>query len=356
MSKKNLQLTIDFLLNKSDNYFCMKWVKRDEPDEYPYYSSERIKDCNFSYGFSNKLTHIPTLLSGDIKNRKDKLLIELDQPKEIPIYSNIHFLKSHLQKCIRLKKTNLAIPTAKHLLDLDPSQFLRRLSIIFVEDTMITQHYSVIVWLMVAVSSGKFILQLNHIEFLLGLVHIACQCQWKESYNIPEEYDKMSNEKLAKYILDQISPLDKYQQGVIQSLLIRSSFGGLIGDTKMLLNAAFVWIKRFQSGDDNWRKYYYSPLRTISGSVLPLDKNDWVLSAIDFHCFPKMLDWIKDEMEDISDEDLKSIIWHCSSKTNYRKNYDGMDDLPITEYQKTQWQLIRKQVYSIAKYAVKNYS
>lgn len=355
MSKKGLQLTIDFLLNKTDNYFCMKWVQRDEPDIYPYYLNEKVEECNLSYGFSNKLTHIPTLLSGNIRLRKDKLLLELKQPEEIPVYTNIHFLKSHLQKCIRLKKTHLAIPTAKHLIDIDPVQFLRRLSIIFVEDCLITQHYSVIVWLMIAVSSGKLTLQLNHIEFLLGLVYIACQCPWKEEYIIPDEYDKMSNEKLAKYILELISPLDRYQQAVIQSLIIRSAFGGLTGDAKMLLNSAYIWTQRFQN-EDKWNKYYYTKIRTISGSVLPLDKKDWVLSAIDFHCFPKMLNWLMEEIEDISEEDLKNIIWHCSSKTNYRKNYDNSEDIKFTDYQKTQWELIRKQIHSIARYAIKNYS
>jgi len=229
MAKKNIQLTIDFMLNKCDNYFCMKWNQRDEPEEYPYFSDNKIDNSNFSYGFSNKLTHIPILLSGDIKIRKkDKLFIELDMPKEVPVYTNVHFLKSHLQKCVRQKKTELAIQTAKHLIELDPTQFLRRLSIIFIEDAQITKHYSAIIWMMIAISSNKITLQLNHVEWLLGLVHIVCSCPYKENYILPDDLAQYSNEKLAKYILlNYCDKLDKYQFAIIQSLIIRSAFGGL---------------------------------------------------------------------------------------------------------------------------------
>ena len=96
MSKKGLQLTIDFMLNKSDNYLCLKWNQREEPESYPYFSKMRLDNSNFSFGFLNKLTHLPILLSGDIRIRKkDKIIVELSQPNESPVYSNIHFLKSH---------------------------------------------------------------------------------------------------------------------------------------------------------------------------------------------------------------------------------------------------------------------
>ena len=352
MSKKTLQLTIDFLYNKSDNYFCFKWVSREIP-EYPYFSCSRLDNNNFSFGFLNKLIHLPILLSGNIKSRNDKIKIELPMPNEIPIYSNIHFLKSHLQKCIRLKKDHLAIPTAKHLLELNPIQFIRRLAIIFVEDCMITQHYSILIWMMIAISSNNFHLQLHHKEWLLGLVYIACKCPYKESYEMDDELDKMSDEKLAKHISDLSLELDKHKHAVIQSLIIRSAYGGMQGDTRLLLKAAYIWCKRFQLEDKRWEKYYKGEVRTISYSVLPLQKADWVLSAIDYHCFPKMLDWLMEELE-LSEEKLKQLIWDNSSKINYRENYDGKKE--TKELNKEDWEKVRKQVQSIARYAIKNYS
>jgi len=357
MTNKNVQLTIDFMLNKCDNYFCMKWNQRDEPEEFPYFSNSKIENSNFSYGFSNKLTHIPILLSGNIKIRKkDKLLVELPQTSNPPDYKNINFLKSHLQKCIRLKETSLAIQTAKHLIELDPIQFLRRLSIIFVEDVQITHHYSTLIWLMIAISSNKMTLQLNHIEWLLGLVYIACTCEYKEDYPIPKALDILPNDKIAKQVSLNASALDKNHYAIIQSLIIRSAFGGLTGDAKMLVNAAYVWTQRFQSSDEKWKEYYYTPMRTISSSVLHLEKNDWILSAIDYHCFPKMIDWIMEADDSLSEEDLKYLIWHFSSKINKRTYYDEKEEIVLSNERKEQWEEIKKQVYSIAKYALKKYA
>ena len=105
--------------------------------------------------------------------------------------------------------------------------------------------------------------------------------------------------------------------------------------------------------DKRWEKYYYGEVRTISYSVLPLKKAEWVLSAIDYHCFPKMLDWLMEELE-LSEEKLKQLIWDNSSKINYRENYDGKKE--TKELNKEDWEKIRKQVQSIARYAIKNYS
>ena len=349
MSKK-LQLTIDFLLNKSDNYFCLKWNSRDGPDEFPYFSGERLEKSNFSFGFLNKLTHIPIILSGQIKSRKDKLLVELPMPNEIPTYSNIHLLKSHLQKAIRLQNTSLAISTARHLLDINPIQFLRRLAIIFVEDVMITQHYSTLIWLMIGLGSNKIELQLHHIEWLLGLVYIACKCPFKEVYKCDME---LSDEKLAKIILEKLDKLDKYQSCVIQAMLMRSAFGGMPGDTRMLLNAAYIWCERFISEDKRWEKYYYGKLRTISGSVLPLGKGDWILSAVDYHSFPKLLEWLGGEIE-LDELYMRELIWNFSSKINNRKYYGG--ELEEKSQGLDDWNKIRKQFYSIGRYVIKNYS
>lgn len=358
MSKKGLQLTIDFMLNKSDNFFCLKWNQRDEPEDYPTFSKTKLDNNNFSFGFLNKLTHLPILLSGEIRIRKkDKILVEIPQPCEIPIYSNIHFLKSHLQKSIRLKRDDLAIPTAKHLLDLDPIQFLRRLAIIFVEDVIITKHYSTLIWLLVAASSGKLELQLNHKEWLLGLVYIACRCPWKETFILTQELEEYSNEKLAKYISEMSNKLGKNEFATIQSLLIRASFGGMTGDVRLLLNAAFIWSNRFLTNDEKWKSFYNTSMRTISYSALPLQKSDWILSSIDFHCFPKMIDWIQDGLEEqIEENEIKSLIWIFRSSLNIREDYNGYTNKQPSIKQKEKWEIIKKQVYSISKYALKNFS
>lgn len=355
-----VQLTIDFLLKeKIDNYFCLEWETREEPEVYPFFSNVKIPGNNFSYNFLNKLTHLPIMMSGKIKIRnKDKFLITLDIPEQPQQYTNIHFLKSHLQKCIRRKQHSRAIQTARHLIDIDPIQFLRRLAIIFVEDVMLTKHFSVLIWLLVAVSGNKLKLQLNHIEWLLGLVYIACLCPWKDAYDIPEEFHLYSNEKYAKYILDSIKDIpDKSHQAIIHALLIRASFGGMSGDLRLLLDAAFIWIRRFTGDDRRWEEHFNTQMRSISGSVLPLEKRDWILSAIDFHCFPKMLIWIKESNEEYEEDEIKHLIWHFSSKLNYREwyEYNGDKYIPTNE-EKERWKIIEKQVKSIGKYCITNFS
>jgi len=293
---------------------------------------------------------MPTIICGNISKRRDKILQKLPFDGENPEYTNIHFLKSHLQKCIRQKQTSLAIQTAKHLIELDPIQFLRRLSIIFIEDVMITKHYSTIIWLMIACSSKKFKLQLHHKEWLLGLIYIACECPYYDIYNAPQV------QKLPQLILQEASKINNAEQyATILSILIRGSYGGMHGDTKMLINAAYTWTQRFQNSN-KWEKYYLQDNRTISYSVLPLQKDEWLLSAIDFHCFPKMLEWIK-EQEDMEEEYIKHLIWHFSSKINNRKYYETpQQKIKLSLQDKENWNKIKNKIANIAKYAIKNYS
>lgn len=318
--KHYVQLTIDFLVksekDKIDSYFILDWNNRNDPDEYPFFSKTKPDTYTIIYGLNIKLIHLPIFITGFIAKRKDELLHNLSIPSDdIPIYTNIHFLKSHLQKNIRQKQFSLAIKTSKHLLDIDPIQFLRRISIIIIEDAFLTKHYSTVIWLLIAVSNNCLELQLHHIEWLLGFVHITCQSKWKESYVIPKELEQLSDEKLSKYILERLKFVeDKYQSANVISLLIRASFGGMNSDMRMLIRAAYVWTERFIKNEGEWKEYYYSPMRTISGSVIPLYKNEWNLAAIDYHCFPKMLKWLQDGDIEMDDEQIKYLIWNFSSR------------------------------------------
>lgn len=338
-----VQLTIDFLLKPKsiDNYFYIKWQSRYEPEEYPFFCSKvETKIC---YGFLNRLLHLPFILVGDVKKRRDKLQNKIEY--EDIGYENVHFLKSHLQKCIRRCETSLAIQTARHLIDLDPVQFLRRLSIIIVEDTIITKHYSVLIWLLIAVSSNRLVLGLNHKEWLLGLVYVVSEGRKKDRYvGYPVG---LSDEKLAKYVVSEMVGIEREKYAVIMSLIIRASYGGMSGDMTMLLRAAYVWMKRFVGDYED--EYYNIELRTISYSVYPLQKGEWLLSAIDFHCFPKMIVWIVENNE-MDEQEVKRLIWHCSSKINAREKNS------MSEGDRVSWMKIRKNVESIAKYAISKFS
>lgn len=336
-----IQTTLDYLQNKEfiENVFILQWNNR-EPETIAYFDKNKLPKYNINYSFLNKILHIPIILNGNIKNRNDDILVNLEW-EEGPSYQNIHLLKSHLQKSIRRKDYNKAIQTAKHLIDIDPIQFLRRFSIIFIEDVSLNKHYPTLIWLLIAVSSKKLTLKLNHIEWLLGLVHLACSCPYQE------HYPKIEN------VVDKIKilqpHLEKDKKDIINSLLIRATYGGMGSDMNMILNAAYCWCNRFKN-DKKWETYYNKDVRTICINVKPLQHNEWILSAIDYHCFPKMLEWIEEFEEDYK----KRLMWHFSSKINYRPFYNPFNEKH--DLDENDWIKIRKQVLNISRYVIKKYS
>src|SRR3989338_645292 len=90
-------------------------------------------------------------------------------------YSNVSYLKSHLQKCVRRSNTYKAIKTAYHLFELDQLEFLRRLSIIAVEDALPLNGYSVLVWFIAAVSNG-YKMSKAQFAWCLGYVYNISEC------------------------------------------------------------------------------------------------------------------------------------------------------------------------------------
>jgi hypothetical protein len=68
---------------------------------------------------------------------------------------NLHLLKSNLQKCFRRRLYTEAMATAKQLLFQDPTELLRSLSLILLEDGLLYPYlYNQLVWLQFAHSKG----------------------------------------------------------------------------------------------------------------------------------------------------------------------------------------------------------
>jgi hypothetical protein len=85
----------------------------------------------------------------------------------------------------------------------------------------------------------------------------------------------------------------------------------------MLEKYAYKWFMRFKNKDSILvNKMIIKPIKL---DILELNLEDWNLSAIDFHCNNKLLDFINKKYEDISLEELKKLIWHNSSKINKRE-------------------------------------
>lgn len=325
------QLTLDFLINKTENVFILNW---DKLPSKPYFSYEKIPKSNINYNFLNKVLHIPFSINGYVK-RSSHFEYETN-------YTNIHFLKSLLQKAIRRKNHELSILAALNLLKLDQVQFLRRLSIIMVEDVLLIEHYSIVVWLLIAVSSKKLVLKENQIIWLLSLIYYLC--------NIPyvDYYPKIEN-NITK-IKELLPKLKKEEQDFITSILVRADYGGMKGDIEMLKNSAYLWSTRFLEKRKPWKSYFEKPITLISIIPRVLHKEEWILGAVDFHCFPKILEWIDNEDQD----ETKELIWHFSSKLNERIYLSSPSREPILNKEK--WNQIKKQFFDICKYAIKKYS
>jgi len=324
-----MQTTLDFLFNKTENVFILNWD--DEPNIY--FSNNKLKTSKINFNFINQVLHLPFVLSGHIK-KSTKFNYETN-------YTNISFLKSLLQKAIRRKNHQVAVLSALNLIKLDQIQFLRRLSIIMIEDVLLVKHYPIVVWLMIAVSSKQMVLQEKQIQWLLSLIHYLCDIPYCDYY--PKIENNVSK------IKDLLSKLKKEEKDLIYSILIRAGYGGMKGDMEMLKNSAYLWCNRFLDNKKPWLNYFQKPLILNNFHYQVLEKKDWILGAIDFHCFPKILEWIDNEDQN----ETKELIWHFSSKINERIY---LNKPPPKENNLEKWNKIKKQFFNICKYAINKYS
>ena len=373
-----VQSTIDFWIDQTNGnsdiipyYFYLDWQERFYPKsqatfltnkEYKNLSTQLLESANFiKVSINNKFTHRPIVIIGNITSYPIPEREEFVYPSD-PNYSNIHFLKSHLQKCVRRKKTEKAIQTAKHLLTIDPVAFLRRLAIIFVEDVSPTNFYPTIIWLLVATSSKILTLSTNHKEWLLGAVYVACEAPYREYF--PNKYQQRKN--IFEETIENKKELEPSIFDLIMSLFLRISYGGMHGDMGMLKCHAETWLTRGKKDNENteWKSYYEQKVKTISWVVYPLEKNEWEYSAIDFHCFPKMLDWLVEQFPDFQKEEIKEIIWKNRSSLNVRPFFHkNSNQENIVEKNRCQnliddneWLNLMKSLNKISFYAIKTSS
>ena len=241
------------------------------------------------------------------------------------------FLKSHLQKCIRRGLIGKSIRTAYSYMATDFQSFIRRLSIIMLEDVMLHKSITTIIWMMMAYPKWKPALE--QVEWLLGVVHFLASCK---------KYDKISNEK----VLNNTNNLD-----IIYSLEIRKSFGGMHGDIDMIDNYIIKWNNRFSKGEIP--NEFNQKIKIVDEkSIIDLEKNDIEYAAVDFHCFKVIIRWIQDNFIQYDDEEIKKAIWYGSS--GYNKRHEKNILCTCDKKYKDIWYEIKSEYYKIVKYLIKN--
>lgn len=256
-----------------------------------------------------------------------------------PIGTNYDpFLKSHLQKAVRLRKARAAIFTTDLLLQSSHAMLLRRLPIIMVEDSLIHQSFNALVWFMclLGIKDKNYALTSSQERWVLGTVWGMLET---ESVEIIEEIDcadvadRADRSRAASFItpvvLRRMENLPDDIQNIIYSLETRRLYGGLKGDSAMLWAFEASYIDRTLM--DLEKIGFYRRIRPILTQKTAFGQEEWLLEAYDFHCCPAILMRLCEQFSnpkfgpDYSPEDFKAVIWHCSSKINTRQRVSLVD-------------------------------
>lgn len=266
---------------------------------------------------------------------------ERSRPGKMVDASFISLIKSNLQKCIRRRKSEKALSTALRFLEWDEGQFLRRLSIIMMEDVLLHSSLPTLVWLTAAHSKG-FPLTSSTRDWLLTIVEYLCT-EGKESYWSEDIY-KENHEILQPTLLKEFYQSAKKhgKRNLLFSILFRKSYGGLQGDCVMMM----AYVKALL---EERCTVSTTPLASPSlmGARLmkPLDLADIELCSVDFHCYPQLIMILTRAGH--SESELKGAIWHHNSKTNARVKQNSQSESIKEKASLILWRKIQYRVGNI---------
>jgi hypothetical protein len=247
---------------------------------------------------------------------------------------NISYLKSHLQKSVRLSNTYRAILTACEFIEHDMSMFLRRILIIAIEDALPLEGYEVLTWFMSAHSKG-YILNTDQIRWCLKYVYDLAKCSHYEQVN------PISSNTFIKNLRLPVLPVEG--KTLIYSILFRETYGGLKHDMELCQNIAVLWSARFHT-----KSLHLSLLKRETGYMTYASRGlalrDWYLSAIDFHTSPSLITFIREKYDHYSELEIKLTIWHLSSSRTNKKNIGTDYQLRNNQLYIGIWKEIKKSV------------
>jgi hypothetical protein len=185
---------------------------------------------------------------------------------------DIPLLKSNIQKAIRRGNASVAVSTALAILQKDPIQLLRRLSIIYVEDVCMMDSFPIVIWLMMTDSNYK--MTSCDICIILQIVYSLCCCSHSFDFDVGETGG-------MDYTHELLEKEDCYNE--VLCLHYRRLYGGLKGDMKLLLNAIEFYVK-YPQKIITWDSIPVISINTIV-QILP--------ESVDFHPFPGMISFIR---------------------------------------------------------------
>ena len=284
--------------------------------------NESTKNC-FIYDPENRSAYFAYKPEQNDKYLNTKCRVKLfyrqptksPSPVFIPTVStklNVPVLKSNLQKAIRRHRTDVALTSTIALLQKDPTEFLRRLLIIYIEDVCLCDSYPIITWLMM--TDKEYTLTNQDIAIILSIVKDLCDVK---TYYVYDSNDDCSEIAFAKVNdLSHESLQDFENKDCLLSLYYRHLYGGTKGDMQMIKNSIYYYAKT--PSEIHGTKYETLDLSGLNQQV------DIIEEAVDFHPLPHMLGEIRKRIKSeygvyISVQVIKMHIWFAESGINFRK-------------------------------------
>jgi hypothetical protein len=267
---------------------------------------------------------------------------------------SVPVLKSILQKSIRRRKPLPSVRVAMELCDKSLGDLLRRLPIIVLEDSTLHPDVPLLVWLMMA-SSKDYDIPLTLMKRVFAIVYEMASCPWRDPLTktaaAPTADESMSTPSLPLSITS-LHDLQEKQESkpsiqlanndtVLWAMLMRSNYGGMAGDIRMLRAYANLWNDRFQSSIPEPTKKRLSA--SFREATVLLDSNwDHVpsyihqtaakqsssrIDAILRTSQPGMSAWGLPRLC-ISDTTIEGVDFHCSSvlKTSILEHSDMVQE------------------------------
>jgi len=327
------------------SYFYLNWDKRQAEwrtmDRAPPSKSLKFR----SRVKWKELNNMTVELCANYQNPDLDEYTYVDNP-----YINVSFLKSHLQKCVRRSNVYKTLKTAYHLMDIDIQEFLRRLAVIAVEDSLPYNGFTTLIWFTAAVSKG-YKMSESQKCWCLGYCLQIAESKYYEKHG---HSDRPFN--LIKKKLDNI---DRRGLDLLFSMQFRKAYGGRGGDKKMFDYLTGVWYQRFKLSEDNSRNspdYWINILDCQIKFVTPpenkLELNEWLPAGIDFHCCPQIIGMLMDRHDEFDEQELRSAIWSCSSSVTDKQCING-EIVEISDEDRVVWKKIAKDYIGMAKFFLK---
>lgn len=207
-------------------------------------------------------------------------------------------LKSNFQKSMRRQLVEPCLATAKQLLAQEPIDFLRRLTVVLLEDSLLQPAlYCEIIWLMCAVGK-KYRLTVADVQVVFDAIVTGLESM--KRYDLgAEPAGPASDADLWRRTQEE---RDSYL-----SIRIRSLAGGMKFDTAFLRRLAF---RALGSQLEIERE-----ISTVDLAEIPVfDPSEHMLPwAIDFHCNSYVLGEVAAACNCSKEEAKATIWWHWSS-------------------------------------------